>query len=440
MAEFKLGRIRFVWKGSWSAANVYYQDDVVSFGGKTYICTIGHTSQSDFFTDFDIVPPKWNLVSDGQTWKGEWTTDTLYYVDEIVSYGARLYIANTKHTSAATAVDATDGLEVDIAKWDTYAEGLYWKGDWSISTRYRVNDFVKYGGSTYVCNTLHVSTSSATDGLENDISNWDVFNNGLEYKGNWATSTRYKYNDLVRYGAGVWICTTAHTSTTDLGPDTAYWSKFVEGFQYENDWSPFRSYQPGDVVRYGGNQYISKTNHTEVIPGPQSGKITAITSAQPPVVTSAGHGLQDGRKITFANIEGMTELNDVTAYVKLVDANSFELYENETLLTPVNATGFTTYTQNGIYTSTAPTDWDIFTEGFRFIGDWNDDSANQQYKVGEVVRLGGFTYVCILDHSGYQPPNTLYWTKINEGVRWRGEWLDDQEYYEGDTVRYGSNS
>ena len=440
MAEFKLGRIRFVWKGSWSAANVYYQDDVVSFGGKTYICTIGHTSQSDFFTDFDIVPPKWNLVSDGQTWKGEWTTDTLYYVDEIVSYGARLYIANTKHTSAATAVDATDGLEVDIAKWDTYAEGLYWKGDWSISTRYRVNDFVKYGGSTYVCNTLHVSTSSATDGLENDISNWDVFNNGLEYKGNWATSTRYKYNDLVRYGAGVWICTTAHTSTTDLGTDTAYWSKFVEGFQYENDWSPFRSYQPGDVVRYGGNQYISKTNHTEVIPGPQSGKITAITSAQPPVVTSAGHGLQDGRKITFANIEGMTELNDVTAYVKLVDANSFELYENETLLTPVNATGFTTYTQNGIYTSTAPTDWDIFTEGFRFIGDWNDDSANQQYKVGEVVRLGGFTYVCILDHSGYQPPNTLYWTKINEGVRWRGEWLDDQEYYEGDTVRYGSNS
>ena len=64
------------------------------------------------------------------------------------------------------------------------------------------------------------------------------------------------------------------------------------------------------------------------------------------------------------------------------------------------------------------------TEGFRFIGDWNEDSANQHYKVGEVVRLGGFTYVCILDHEeGQQPPNTAYWKQINEGFRWRGEWV-----------------
>ena len=32
-----------------------------------------------------------------------------------------------------------------------------------------------------------------------------------------------------------------------------------------------------------------------------------------------------------------------------------------------------------------------------------------------------------------------YWKLVNEGFRWRGEWLDDQEYYEGDVVRYGSN-
>ena len=276
MAEFKLGRIRFVWKGDWSTANVYYQDDVVAFGGKTYICVTGHTSDADFFTDLDIVPSKWNLVSDGQTWKGDWAVSTSYVYNDIVSYGARLYIANTNHTSAATAVDASDGLEVDLAKWDAYAEGLDWQGDWTTSNRYRINDFVKYGGSTYVCNTLHVSTATAADGLESDIANWDTFNQGLEYKGEWTATTRYKYNDLVRYGAGVWICTTAHTSTTDLGTDAVNWSQFVEGFQYENDWSPFRPYQPGDVVRYGGNQYIARTNHTEIIPGPQSGTITNI--------------------------------------------------------------------------------------------------------------------------------------------------------------------
>jgi hypothetical protein len=145
MAEFKLGRIRFVWKGAWSASNTYYQDDVVSFGGKTYICTIGHTSQSDFFTDFDIVPPKWNLVSEGQNWKSEWTGSTQYYNGDIVSYGARLYICITSHVSTATAIDATDGLESDISNWEAYAEGLDWRGDWTTSRRYRINDFVNYG-------------------------------------------------------------------------------------------------------------------------------------------------------------------------------------------------------------------------------------------------------------------------------------------------------
>ena len=441
MAEFKLGRIRFVWKGDWSTANVYYQDDVVAFGGKTYICVTGHTSDADFFTDLDIVPSKWNLVSDGQSWQGDWAVSTSYVYDDIVSYGARLYICNTNHTSASTAVDATDGLEVDLAKWDAYAEGLDWKEDWTVSTRYRINDFVKYGGSTYVCNTLHVSTASAADGLENDIANWDTFNQGLEYKGEWATTTRYKYNDLVRYGAGVWICTTAHTSTTDLGTDGAYWSQFVEGFQYENDWSPLRGYQSGDVVRYGGNQYIAKTNHTAIIPGPQSGAITGLTQDNPARVLSAAHGLQDGRQIIINDVVGMTEINGLTLYIDVIDSNNFDLYTDAALTTTLNSIAFTTYVSGGTFTSESPTQWDLFTEGFRFIGDWNEDSANQHYKVGEVVRLGGFTYVCILDHEeGQQPPNTAYWKLINEGFRWRGEWIDDAEYYQGDVVRYGDNS
>jgi hypothetical protein len=159
MAEFKLGRIRFVWKNEWTASTVYYQDDVVAFGGKMYICVIGHSSQPDFFLDFNLVPPKWNLVSDGQTWKGDWTPDTDYVFDDIVKYGARLYIANSIHTST---VDVNAGLEADIANWDAFAEGLDWKGDWAPSTRYRVNDFIKYGGTTYVCNELHTSAATAS--------------------------------------------------------------------------------------------------------------------------------------------------------------------------------------------------------------------------------------------------------------------------------------
>jgi hypothetical protein len=78
MAEFKLGRIRFVWKGDWSASTTYYKDDVVSYGGRTYLCVKGHTADSDFYTDLDVIPTKWNQFSDGVEWKGEWQQLTLY--------------------------------------------------------------------------------------------------------------------------------------------------------------------------------------------------------------------------------------------------------------------------------------------------------------------------------------------------------------------------
>ena len=52
MAEFKLGRLRFVWKNDWATSTVYYQDDVVQYAGKLYICVLGHTSASDFYADF----------------------------------------------------------------------------------------------------------------------------------------------------------------------------------------------------------------------------------------------------------------------------------------------------------------------------------------------------------------------------------------------------
>jgi len=353
MAEFKLGRIRFVWKDAWTASTSYYKDDVIRFGGKIYICVTGHTSAADFFTDLEVVPSKWNLVSDGQTWKGDWATSTNYVYGDIVVYGGRLYIANAVHTSNASAAN---GLEADSANWDLFAEGLDWKGDWTVDTRYKVNDLVKYGGASYVCNTYHTSASTDADGLELDIAKWDVFNQGIEYKGSWSASTRYKLNDVVQYGAALWICTTAHSSTGSFSADESNWEQFVRGFQFESEWDTYKNYQVGDIVRYGGDQFIAKTNHTTKNP----------------------------------------------------------------------------------FTSTD--DWDVFSKGLKFLGEWGDDSTLQDYRVGEVVRHGAYTYLCIEDHQNQEPPNITYWQRLNTGLRWRSEWLDDAEYLLGDVVRYNSNS
>lgn len=353
MAEFKLGRLRFVWKNEWTTDTVYYKDDVVSFNGKVYICVIGHTSAEDFNVDLTAIPAKWNIVADGQTWLGNWQPQQAYEVENIVKYGARLYIAKEGHVSAE---DSSIGLEADLDKWEIYAEGLEWKGDWQTSFDYKINDFVKYGGSTYVVNTPHISAPTEELGLEEDLEKWTAFNQGFDFKGDWDYPVRYKLNDVVKFGASLYIANEYHTSQEEFGADAEKWTKFVEGFQYEAEWSPFKSYQPGDVVNYGGNQFIALLDNSGEVP------------------------------------------------------------------------------------STSTTNWSLFSEGLRFRGDWNEDSSLTGYQVGDVVRLGGYNYRAIKDNENQQPPNAEFWERLNTGLNWRGTWLDDQEYFQGDVVRFGDNS
>ena len=437
MAEFKLGRLRFVWKNEWTASTTYYQDDVVAFGGKIYICVLGHTSQTDFFSDLDITPSKWNLVSDGQTWKGNWEPQVRYVYNDIVKYGARLYICQTVHTSA---VDSTTGLEADLDKWQVFAEGLDFKGNWTTSFDYKINDLVKYGGSTYVCNTAHISAATTALGLEYDQDKWDIFNQGLDYKDVWSASTRYKINDVVRYGANTWIATAYHTSSAEFQTDIANWTKFADGFQYENEWNYQAEYQQGDVVRYGGNTYLSTSNNNDVRPGIAKGDITGATQANPIVITSTAHDLKNGQKITIAGVVGMTELNNGTFYVNNVTADTFELYSDAGLSESVSGLLYNAYTSGGIFTKPLADDWQLFSEGLQFVGDWGEDSSSFEYKIGQVVRVGAWTYRALVDNINNQPPEANYWEKLNEGFNWRNEWLDDQEYVVGDVVRYGDNS
>ena len=150
---------------------------------------------------------------------------------------AQTYIANTVQINSS----ASAGLEADISNWDVFGSGLEWKGNWTVGTRYKVDDLVKYGGKTYVCNTAHTSNASAASGLEADQSKWDEFNAGVEYKTDWATAVRYKVNDIVKYGGSLYICTTYHTSTA-FASDTANWSEFVEGIQFEDVCGPYGTY------------------------------------------------------------------------------------------------------------------------------------------------------------------------------------------------------
>ena len=46
MADFKLGRIKFKWRGDWATSTAYVVDDIVKYGGNVYTVVTNHTSQS----------------------------------------------------------------------------------------------------------------------------------------------------------------------------------------------------------------------------------------------------------------------------------------------------------------------------------------------------------------------------------------------------------
>ena len=89
MAEFKLGRIRFIWKGTWTTSTTYYKDDIVRNGGNTYICIKGHSALALFSTNQSTY---WNKISDGTEWKGDWGTGVLYKINDIVKKKNENYI------------------------------------------------------------------------------------------------------------------------------------------------------------------------------------------------------------------------------------------------------------------------------------------------------------------------------------------------------------
>jgi len=68
--------------------------------------------------------------------------------------------------------------------------------------------------------------------------------------------------------------------------------------------------------------------------------ITGISKANPAVVTAAAHGLANGNVVLLGDITGMTELNGISAPVKVLTDSTFELVG-------VDSSGYTTYSSGG---------------------------------------------------------------------------------------------
>jgi hypothetical protein len=252
MADFKLGRIKFKWRGDWSTSTGFLIDDVVKYGGNTYVCIVNHTSQSTspgFYTDLSAV--KWSLQAESLFFKGTYAASTHYKLNDVVKYGARQFRCTTQHTSAA----AVAGVAIlNASNFELYIDATDYKGTYTTSTYYKVNDVVKYGASLYICTTAHTSSASASSFNE---SNFSAYTEGLQFEDTWSSGTAYEKGDVVTYGGYAYVAA-QEVAAGQAAPiaSGANWDLIVPGFSAQGDYGSITTYKTGDTINFGGWAYV----------------------------------------------------------------------------------------------------------------------------------------------------------------------------------------
>jgi hypothetical protein len=102
----------------------------------------------------------------------------------------------------------------------------------------------------------------------------------------------------------------------------------------------------------GTNGYVLQTDGVGNLSwGPSgvlTGTITGITQTNPAVVTTTPENFfTNATLVTVSDVGGMTEVNGVSYYVKVLTSTTFELYADSALTLSVNATGYSAYTTGG---------------------------------------------------------------------------------------------
>lgn len=137
MADFRLGRLKFNWRGDWVAGTAYVIDDIVKFGANTYVCTTNHTSVTDETTWYTTDLSKWSLHTEGIRDRGTWSSGVFYKINDLVTYGNTSYRVTTAFTST-TPFSTTYLVE--------YLRGFEYEDSWDSTTEYQQGDVVNYGG------------------------------------------------------------------------------------------------------------------------------------------------------------------------------------------------------------------------------------------------------------------------------------------------------
>ncbi len=386
------------WRGTWSSTKAYAVNNAVQFNGTSYIAIQAATRQQP-----DTSPTFWSVLAQqgsvgargtngaagmpgapgangmngslgtpgapglmgpqGLTWRGTWSNTTGYALNDAVQFNGTSYIgiqAATGHqpdtspafwsvlaqqgstgavgTSGANGINGSPGTQgVPGIPGSTGPQGLTWRGTWSNTTAYALNDAVQFNGTSYTSiqagtgnepdtsqafwsvlaqqgsagavgtsgtNGINgspgiqgVPGTAGTNGTNGSLGTQGLPGipgstgpQGLTWRGTWSNTTGYALNDAVQFNGTSYISIQAGTGNE---PDTspAFWSVLAQqgsagtagtsgtngingspgiqgvpgipgstgpqGLTWRGTWSNTTGYVPNDVVPFNGTSYIS---------------------------------------------------------------------------------------------------------------------------------------------------------------------------------------
>ena len=292
----------------------------------------------------------------------------------------------------------------------------------------------------------------------------------FNWRGDWATSTAYVIDDIVKFGANTYVCTSNHTSTatdtTWYSTDASYWSLHVEGIRNVGTYDQGTFYRINDVLKYGNTQYrvtagigtteslefaASQYTPTEASYNPTTGIMTLVVN---------GHGLTAGDKIKIAENSitftcnedshatdhayprSTDPINDKWLAITNVTSNTFDVQVLDTApSTNVTQHLFKSALSGAITREQASFNVERYVSGFNGEGTWK---AGIIYEVGDVVSYAGNSYVAITTSTqGVIPPTELEteWNFLSEGIDAVGlsTYEDGRTYYRGELAQTGGN-
>ena len=312
------------YRGAWDSTTAYAVNDIVGHDGSGWIATQAGTgnepaSGSAFW---DPIAEKGAAGDDGAPgapgtpgapgadgapgagfrWRGAWDSTTAYEIRDVVEDEGSTWLA----TAASTGMQPSGASTV----WDLYAargergaagddgapgapgpagDGFRWRGVWSATTAYAINDLVRHEGTAWLATVANTGSEPA-----DNSSDWAAFaeggddgddgapgtpgapgaqGTGFQWQGEWDNATAYAIRDVVHHMGSAWIATAANTGNTPSGASLV-WDLYAErgeagadgtdgsGFRWRGEWDDTTAYAVNDIVRHNGIAWRARGANT----------------------------------------------------------------------------------------------------------------------------------------------------------------------------------